>query len=564
MPRLPPRATISPAMSLGYLLKSHYLADEFPSVITATKFSEYCVTNYAVLESVADLLKRTTLYGTFSVPRSTTRRMIALPHPSSQLAMSLIIAENRSAIAKVIGSPKLSLYDTALNKPRERIFGGLNFKARTQREAEILARYPVILVTDIGNFFHTIYSHSLPWAVLGKQKVKDVREGKNKVAQAALHNHWASQLDLAIQRGNSRETFGIPVGPDTSRMIAEILLSGIHNDASVISVIKGHDGYRLVDDFFIGFNDEATARQCLDVVRRALWEYNLHLNEAKTRIAPASTFFDGGWKHEIETFPIPRRSAIKQREAVQRLMEIALHHCSVRGDSLPASFFCGRLTSLTIVMSNFSFMRDCLLRIARDFTICLKSVAKFVTQYRSLVSDPKSLEVVRNWCRQIFKGHANRGHDLEIAWTLAICGILGIHVDQNFMGINERVVSPVVLALLGLLSADGLLKEPWDDWKTPTPGSGSINDGRHWLPHYEAVRRGWTKDVTLITTIQGDKMFAELLKADVTFLDESDFLSQITVAPGPTPTRPLDMKKLLVAMREQIRSGRQTSSIEYE
>jgi hypothetical protein len=163
-------------MSLGYLLKSHYLADEFPSVITTTKFSEYCVANYAALDSLADLLKRTTLYGTFSVPRSTTRRMIALPHPSSQLAMSLIIAENRSAIAKVIGSPKLSLYDTALSKPRERMFGGLNFKARTQREAEILARYPVILVTDIGNFFHTIYSHSLPWSVLGKQNVKDIRD----------------------------------------------------------------------------------------------------------------------------------------------------------------------------------------------------------------------------------------------------------------------------------------------------------------------------------------------------------------------------------------------------
>jgi hypothetical protein len=564
MPKLRSRATISPAMSLGYLLKSHYLADEFPSVITTTKFSEYCVANYAALDSLADLLKRTTLYGTFSVPRSTTRRMIALPHPSSQLAMSLIIAENRSAIAKVIGSPKLSLYDTALSKPRERMFGGLNFKARTQREAEILARYPVILVTDIGNFFHTIYSHSLPWSVLGKQNVKDIREGKDKKAQATLHGHWANQLDLAIQRGNSRETFGIPVGPDTSRMVAEILLSGIHNDASVTSILNGNDGYRLVDDFFIGFSDETTARQCLDTVRRALWEYNLHLNEAKTRIASASTFFDGGWRHEIETFPIPRTSAIKQREAVQRLMEIALYHCSVRGDSLPASFFCGRLTSLTIVMSNFTFIRDCLLRIARDFTICLKSVAKFVTQYRSLVSEPNSLVVVRNWCQQIFNGHTNRGHDLEVAWTLAICGILGITVSQAFMGINERVVSPVVLAILGLLRADGLLAEPWDDWKTPFPGSGSINDGRYWLPHYEAVRRGWTKDATVIGTIQGDKMFADLLKADVTFLDESDFLSQIPFAPEPPQTKPFDMKKPLIAVRERVRSGRQTSASEYE
>ena len=120
--------------------------------------------------------------------------------------------------------------------------------------------------------------------------------------------------------------------------------------------------------------------------------------------------------------------------------------------------------------SNFTFIRDCLLRVARDFTICLKYVAKFVTQYRRLLSDPKSLEVLRKWCKQIFSAHTTRGHDLEIAWTLAICGVLGLAVDQTYIGAKQRVVSPVVLAILGFLSADGLLKEPWDQWKTPAPG----------------------------------------------------------------------------------------------
>ena len=76
MPKALAPANPSPAASLGYLLKSHYLADEFPGVINATKFADYCVANHASLDTVADLLKRTTLYGGFSVPRSTTRRMI--------------------------------------------------------------------------------------------------------------------------------------------------------------------------------------------------------------------------------------------------------------------------------------------------------------------------------------------------------------------------------------------------------------------------------------------------------------------------------------------------------
>ena len=37
MPIPPAPARLSPAKSLGYLLKSHYLADEFPGVVTATQ-----------------------------------------------------------------------------------------------------------------------------------------------------------------------------------------------------------------------------------------------------------------------------------------------------------------------------------------------------------------------------------------------------------------------------------------------------------------------------------------------------------------------------------------------
>lgn len=329
-------------------------------------------------------------------------------------------------------------------------------------------------------------------------------------------------------------------------------------------MLKDRDGYRLVDDFFIGFNDEAMARRCLESLRRALWEFNLHLNETKTRIAPASSFFDGGWKHEIDTFPIPGRSAIKQREAVQRLMEITLHHCSVRGDSLPASFFCGRLTSLkNIALANFNFIRDCLLRVSRDFTVCLKSVTKFVTQYRSLLSDAESRAVMRRWCGQVFSAHTARGHDLEIASTLVICGVLGLAVDQDFIASRDRVVSPVVLAILGLLSADGLLKEPWDDWKTPASGSGSITDGRYWLPNYEAVLRSWTQDVNLIAAMQGDKLFGPLLAAKVTFLDDLDFLSQAKPEPKLPPWRTA-ANKSSVAPRELVRSGRTTSSEQYE
>jgi hypothetical protein len=302
--------------------------------------------------------------------------VLSLPHPTSQLALSLIIARHYDNIRAVIESSNITLYNTAFGPTEKRAFIGLDFKARGERESQILARYPVIMTADIANFFHTIYSHSLPWAVLGKEQVKNIRESGDKAARDMLEEHWASQLDLAIQRGNSRETFGIPVGPDTSRIVAEILLSGIHRNEVFGKVVAGRLAYRLVDDFLIGFEDEGTARRCQDALRRALWDYNLHLNESKTRIVYASTVFDSGWKYEIDNFPLQSKS--------------------------PA-------------------------------------------------------------------------------------------------------------------------------------GAGSIVNGRYWLPHYEAVHRGWTSDQKIIEETKADPLFSRLLKAKITFLDDSDFLKR--AQPPPVRSR---------------------------
>jgi hypothetical protein len=255
---------LSAKTALRFLLKSHYLADDFPKVLTTADFSDYCFNNYNKLASADELLKRTTLYGFFSAPRTTTlRRVLALPHPASQLALSRLIADNRKEIQTTIDSAKISLYDTKTRAGPDRAFLGVNFNSKSIKEAEILFHYPVVLKADIANFFHTIYSHSIPWGVLGKEHVKKIREEGSKPEEAALERHWSSKIDLAVQRSNSTETFGISVGPDTSRIIAELLLAGVHQTEPFRRLIEDRGGYRLVDDFFIGFEDEPSARQCL-------------------------------------------------------------------------------------------------------------------------------------------------------------------------------------------------------------------------------------------------------------------------------------------------------------
>jgi hypothetical protein len=340
-------------------------------------------------------------------------------------------------------------------------------------------------------------------------------------------------------------------------MIAEILLSGIHSNQSFETILQDRDGYRLVDDFFIGFDDEAEARRCRDILRRALWEYNLHFNETKTGIKRSSAFFDDSWKYEIDSFDIPKRNLQKQRDAVQRLMEIALEHCKARDDPAPASFFCQKLTRIEIIQGNFPFVRDCMLRVARDFAGCLKSVVIFTTQFRAHLSDGEPKAVMMRWLKQIFATHTRHGHDMEIANALAISGVLGLRVDRDFIAPGNGDVSPVVLAVLGLLSEDGLLAEPWDDWRPKDlASSADIVNSRFWLPYYEAVLRKWTKDPDLFIAFAGDDFFKSLVADSVSFLDTSDFASKIkTVSPHPPRSG--------VLQRGPVRSVRRSVVDEY-
>src|SRR3546814_9550733 len=66
-------------------------------------------------------------------------------------------------------------------------------------------------------FYHSIYTHSIAWAILGKAHVKASHHTN------AFKGHFANHLDKAVGAGQEGQTIGIPLGPDTSRIIAELV-----------------------------------------------------------------------------------------------------------------------------------------------------------------------------------------------------------------------------------------------------------------------------------------------------------------------------------------------------
>lgn len=188
-------------------------------------------------------------------------------------------------------------------------------------------RFDKLVKFDISRCFDSIYTHSITWALLNKEIVKEQLHPSKKTT-------FGHKFDELMQRMNYNETSGIVIGPEFSRIFAEIILQRVDkevekalyhtnkeivektNDVEValsllnkddkldIKDIKkailrlkaenkrnagfkyktDYDIYRYVDDYFVFFNDDKVKDEILKLFKIELQKYNLYFNESKTEL----------------------------------------------------------------------------------------------------------------------------------------------------------------------------------------------------------------------------------------------------------------------------------------
>ncbi len=139
-------------------------------------------------------------------------------------------------------------------------------------------KYKYLLKTDIKNFYPSIYTHSISWAIHSKKKIRENNEDNFRLV--------GNVLDRLIQYGNDRKTNGIPIGPAISDLIAEIILIAV--DKSFTKLVKNIDfiAARYKDDYFFLIKKEEHADKILKNLQRCFKEFNLFINEEKTEKYP--------------------------------------------------------------------------------------------------------------------------------------------------------------------------------------------------------------------------------------------------------------------------------------
>lgn len=124
------------------------------------------------------------------------------------------------------------------------------------------------LYLDISNFFHSIYTHTISWEV--NENKKDIFDN----------------LDMLMRTQNNNETKGIIIGPYSSGLFSEIIMSKI--DRKMLEFIKNNkfdvSYVRYVDDIEMYSDNKIELDKCLSKIERELLKYKLDVNHSKTSV----------------------------------------------------------------------------------------------------------------------------------------------------------------------------------------------------------------------------------------------------------------------------------------
>ena len=146
------------------------------------------------------------------------------------------------------------------------------YKLATLNEPNLTADPAVVIQTDIASFYEHIYHHRL----------------ENVVSDLTPGSTLATQIDRILNKLAAGRSFGLPVGGQCARILAEVMMTPI--DRSLTDA--GLTWHRYVDDYTLICRSPQDAYKALSELSHTLADYGLTLNRSKTMILSAKHYRD--------------------------------------------------------------------------------------------------------------------------------------------------------------------------------------------------------------------------------------------------------------------------------
>jgi hypothetical protein len=169
-------------------------------------------------------------------------------------------------------------------------------------------KYEYVVKIDIKNFYPSIYTHSIAWAIHTKE-----------VARENIGNFrefLGIKLDKLIQYANDGCTNGIAIGPAISDLISEIVLTSLDTESSKLLEVEKIDfiGVRFKDDYKFLCQSESDANTIIKIIQKQMNSFNLSISESKTGISKLPDGLFRGWTEEYVNVSLRENQSIKYKQ----------------------------------------------------------------------------------------------------------------------------------------------------------------------------------------------------------------------------------------------------------
>jgi hypothetical protein len=457
------------------LLSKGMFPRDLPPVFTTVDLGK----KFTALQATIKKSKRTKPER-YSLPKARFgRRMSYIVNPIPYFLLCGDIASNWALIRKHLTASKISAHvPSFFGKPRA--IKDIDFKKIRERKIVDGSGHSYVLTTDYARFFPTIYTHSIPWALHTKPVAK---------ANPKDLNLLGNLLDMRVMQLQEGQTAGIPVGPDASYILAEIVASSIDREYVKISEQKPF-GLRYVDDFMLFFSNRGDAERALSFLSIAAGEYQIELNPEKTSILNITEESAEAWVFSLSHFLISRDEG-SQRDSLAKLTEFCISLFAKCDDGSIGKYAIKKISSCVIATQHIDFAIACVLRLCAISPGAYSDAVAFISSYARAGYKLDFAPITRFVENSVAAG-LGLAHDLEVCWSLWLAFELKIKISKQTKLSLEKSKSSIVIILSKLLSDYGLLRggnfSP--DVAASAPTSSSFESDK-WLLHYEGSRRNW-------------------------------------------------------------------------
>lgn len=282
-------------------------------MFTSEPFFQYCKTHIHAFDGKAQNYIHFESIRNTSVPRA-----LGIPVPMKYESLCRILRDNWSDVRdclrqNTMGQPyKISRIHIRKLKNQKCLFqmNYNNWETDDEPLPEMLIGKKYLVSADISTCFPSIYTHSLCWAMVGKNTAKTNRKS----------GVWFNDIDRACQQMRNGETHGLMIGPHASNLLAELILTDV--DKKLLD--QGYQFIRNIDDYTCVTETNEAAQAFITDLARELRAYDLSLNHKKTKVEKLPMAAVESWVRVLSGTPTSGKYGVVDYKTAQAYLDTAV------------------------------------------------------------------------------------------------------------------------------------------------------------------------------------------------------------------------------------------------